>query len=202
MLQLISIPGGILVLASFFLGFFIKDVAMSSAYQDAYGRAFTGMVDTITTTTEDASNAAFQANTAKQNALELEKELARILHEAQTSELLTSTERQIEEIANNLMKRSDFIKQVSPMQKFKDFNRKSMIKRVNVNGGGSWGSWERPSYCPENYFVCGLRQRVERSQGKGDDTALNDIALECCPLFGESSQKITVLGKNTKEMVQ
>lgn len=52
----------------------------------------------------------------------------------------------------------------------------------NVNGGQGWGSWRGRTYCPAHTFVCGLEQRVEGDQGDGDDTAVNDIAIICCPL--------------------
>ena len=185
MLTLVTIPGGILILISFLLGYFIKDVATSSAYQNAYDQAFSEVVSTVNSTARNASTAAFEAETAKANVVKMEKELATILQEAQTSELLTSTQRQIDEIATNLLARDEFIKRVNSMQEFKEFDRNSKHMRVEVAGGGPWGRWRKASYCPPNYYVCGLSQRVEGEQGRGDDTALNDISLECCPLFGE-----------------
>ena len=185
MLKLVAIPGGILLLVSFLLGYFINDLATGSAYQDAYNRAFSAVVTTVTNTARSASTALIEAETAKNNAVEMQKELDTILHEVQTSKLLTSTEEQIDGIANNLLKRNDFIDRVNSMQTFRDFDRYSSPQRVEVNGGGRWGGWQKASYCPENYYVCGLSQKVESSQGRGDDTALNDIALECCPLFDE-----------------
>ena len=35
-------------------------------------------------------------------------------------------------------------------------------------------------------FCLRLSQWVGASQGRGDDTALNNIGLECCPLFSEA----------------
>ena len=51
----------------------------------------------------------------------------------------------------------------------------------DVAGGLGWGGWAAETYCPAYYYVCGLRQRVEADQGSGDDTAVNDIMIICCP---------------------
>ena len=53
------------------------------------------------------------------------------------------------------------------------------IRKTFTNAGG-WGQWSDPVHCPANYYVCGMAQRVESSQGKGDDTAMNAVAFYCC----------------------
>ena len=47
-----------------------------------------------------------------------------------------------------------------------------------VNTG--WGSWQPLRTCAAGQAVCGINTRVEGSQGAGDDTSLNGIALACC----------------------
>jgi hypothetical protein len=46
----------------------------------------------------------------------------------------------------------------------------------------AWGSWSEAKECPAGSAVCGMRTRVEPSQGSGDDTALNGMELACCRL--------------------
>jgi len=48
-----------------------------------------------------------------------------------------------------------------------------------ILGGTSWGSWGGYQYCPYPYTVNGVNLRIESKQGNGDDTALNEIRLNC-----------------------
>ena len=46
---------------------------------------------------------------------------------------------------------------------------------------GLWGTFGRWSQsCAPNSAVCGIQDKIEGSQGGGDDTSLNDIRLYCC----------------------
>jgi hypothetical protein len=42
-----------------------------------------------------------------------------------------------------------------------------------------WGEWGKVEYCPEGEKATGFSLKTEREQGRGDDTALNAIALIC-----------------------
>lgn len=45
----------------------------------------------------------------------------------------------------------------------------------------SWGTWTGDHFCPDGFAVCGIQTQIERSQGgNGDDTALNNVNIECC----------------------
>ena len=56
---------------------------------------------------------------------------------------------------------------------------------VDFANSGRWGEWSDAKFCPEGYYVCGMKQSVEPPQGSGsgdDDTAMNAVAFFCCPL--------------------
>ncbi|XP_073681058.1 vitelline membrane outer layer protein 1-like [Garra rufa] len=54
---------------------------------------------------------------------------------------------------------------------------------------GSWGRWTEIQWCPSG-FLTAFQLRVEKSQGKGDDTAANNIKFKCSQgsLQGEGTQ--------------
>ena len=52
-----------------------------------------------------------------------------------------------------------------------------------LDKSGDLGDWSEAVYCPDGYYVCGMKQRVQSPQGcKEDDTAMNAVAFYCCPL--------------------
>jgi hypothetical protein len=56
--------------------------------------------------------------------------------------------------------------------------------------GGSWGGWSTAIYCPAGSYVGGYAMRVEEDQGRGDDTALNAVALYCYNRAGNMVERI------------
>ena len=63
--------------------------------------------------------------------------------------------------------------------------RRAAGAAVHFANSLNWGKWSDEKYCPEGYYVCGMKQNVEPPQGSGsndDDTAVNAIAFFCCPL--------------------
>ena len=60
------------------------------------------------------------------------------------------------------------------------------IKLFCKNGGHilagrhtNWGTWRSVVKCPHGTAVVGIKTRIEKSVGKGDDTALNGVRLIC-----------------------
>uniref|UniRef100_A0A672S719 Vitelline membrane outer layer protein 1 homolog n=1 Tax=Sinocyclocheilus grahami TaxID=75366 RepID=A0A672S719_SINGR len=46
--------------------------------------------------------------------------------------------------------------------------------------GTRWGDWGRWSQTCEGKGICGIKTRLEKPRGQGDDTALNDVRMFCC----------------------
>jgi hypothetical protein len=51
---------------------------------------------------------------------------------------------------------------------------------LTATANTGWGSFQGLKNCPMGSAVCGIRTRVEVSQGSGDDTALNGVEFACC----------------------
>lgn len=59
-------------------------------------------------------------------------------------------------------------------------------------GEGPWGSWGPWATCPQGYAVHALKLKVEPSQGDGDDTAMNSMAVTCCSLTAKKDCKLYI----------
>ena len=53
---------------------------------------------------------------------------------------------------------------------------------VHDGGGLLDGDWVGYNACPPDTAVCGVRAKTQPDQGSGDDTAVNRLQLECCPV--------------------
>ncbi|OWA51872.1 putative Vitelline membrane outer layer protein 1-like protein [Hypsibius exemplaris] len=64
-----------------------------------------------------------------------------------------------------------------------------LCARVPYNGGpetstatphdGFWGTWGKKFYCKNDEYAVGFQLRSEKDQGKGDDSAANNLRLLC-----------------------
>jgi aqualysin 1 len=59
--------------------------------------------------------------------------------------------------------------------------------------GGAWGTWGNIELCNDGEFAYGLRTRIESSQGRGDDTALNTIQLLCRPETSSATPETSII---------
>ncbi|XP_067417947.1 vitelline membrane outer layer protein 1 homolog [Emydura macquarii macquarii] len=81
---------------------------------------------------------------------------------------------------------TQFRLRVEPCQGLKDDTAANNIEFVCTDGtelkgdGRCWGKWGPQSHSCGLQGVCTIATKVEAPQGKGDDTALNDIYLKCC----------------------
>lgn len=67
---------------------------------------------------------------------------------------------------------------------------------IVVPTGAIFGSYRVPVFCPKGSYLIGLQQRIEARQGKGDDTALNDVNFICRnPYTGEETARTGLGGE-------
>lgn len=73
-------------------------------------------------------------------------------------------------------------------------HRKDFVGSVESTNGEEWGYWQEEAYCNPGLYVRGLTIRVEKPQGSGDDTALNNIQLHCADRNGTVREKFMSKG--------
>ncbi|OQV11968.1 putative Vitelline membrane outer layer protein 1-like protein [Hypsibius exemplaris] len=56
--------------------------------------------------------------------------------------------------------------------------------KVFTGNGETYGDWQLRQSCPSGSAICGLSVQIEGSQGRKDDTALNNIKVACCTYTG------------------
>uniref|UniRef100_A0A8C8S7P2 Vitelline membrane outer layer protein 1 homolog n=1 Tax=Pelusios castaneus TaxID=367368 RepID=A0A8C8S7P2_9SAUR len=75
---------------------------------------------------------------------------------------------------------------VEPCQGLKDDTAANNIEFYCTDGtelkgdGRCWGKWGPQSHSCGSLGICTIATKVEAPQGKGDDTALNDVYYKCC----------------------
>ena len=53
---------------------------------------------------------------------------------------------------------------------------------VKVNNDGPFGEWSKIIKCSADQVICGLRVQIQPPQGDKDDTSLNNVDFQCCPM--------------------
>lgn len=54
-----------------------------------------------------------------------------------------------------------------------------IVATIRVGNGQKWGNWNKPEFCKEGQYAYAYSMKIERMQGRGDDTSLNGIQLYC-----------------------
>lgn len=61
---------------------------------------------------------------------------------------------------------------------------RTMMRFEDSKGWDRFGNWSEAQTCDSGFYVCGLKQKMEAYRGSGhDDSAINAIAIYCCPLY-------------------
>lgn len=55
-----------------------------------------------------------------------------------------------------------------------------------------YGDYTQEQICPASTAICGIRTQIEREQGQGDDSALNNVDFACCSYSVDISEHIRV----------
>ena len=172
MLSLIVIPGAALTVASFFLGFFINEVAKQGAYNEAYSQAYSQASGLIMSTTAEAAKTSGKLDGlyTQANKLLIETEDTRKRFELSASDLSS-------EIASNLAADPAFVKQVTqPITKMNDSfaRRVKALEKITIPTGTVL-AFDRTT-CPkgwEEYIKAAGRTIVGAGQRSGSKTQRN-----------------------------
>ena len=124
MISLVTLPGIVISIIMFFLGFFVNEVAKRTAYDKAYQEVTPRVIDLAAT----AAQANTDAARALSESLELQREASAIRDSLRTVAAFQSSEEHISKIVDSLVKRTDF--QESIVSKV-DERLQNLQERVN-----------------------------------------------------------------------
>ena len=93
---------------------------------------------------------------------------------------VTALDKEVNEIRKKPSRDVETQTSDSPVTKAKTVTGPVKKRRVGFRNNGPWGDWSEGVFCDPGEYVCGLEQRVEPNQKKGDDSAMNAVAFYCC----------------------
>jgi len=104
MIKLVTIPGVLLAILGFLIGFFLNDVAKASAYNKAYEKAS----QLILELTKETSTAALESKKIKNDAEQVFKQLEDIKTNVELSKAVLMSKGNVKEVAEILLTHDDF----------------------------------------------------------------------------------------------
>lgn len=206
MLTLLILPSALLAAVGFVLRYAINDLAKGEAYVAAFDKASDHMFRMAVNAgraLDDAEEAQEEAGkmieVTKKSRAVIEKIHRRSNEAVRKMDSITVfdiADKNVETIAESVLEKGNLEQRIVAIvdqrlteaenritEAEKGLNKKRVSGKgemTNVHGGMPWGTWRDVTYCPDDHYVCGLSQRVESKQGKGDDTAINDLRMWCC----------------------
>ena len=146
MLSLVILPGVFTSVLMFMLGYLVKNVAYTSAYNDAYRQSasfiseLTGDVlktksdaerakDVIESTSKDTKATAAEIQQLKDYIVDIQTETQLIMDSVESARVFQGTKNFVAAVTDNLAKRKDFIKELVREKDETLTNLESIVKR-------------------------------------------------------------------------
>jgi len=134
MLKAITIPGIVLSVVFFFLGYFLDKAATGDAYHDAYQEVMSPVFSLMMNVSEAAANAKTagqQAKTLLEETRSAAKEAELLRNQLLTNQDFQRTENIVQSLADNLASRQDFKEQIGGVLETRITQVEKQLKKVH-----------------------------------------------------------------------